>query len=101
MGSLDWRNGSSYRRTIHDLNKTLLETGRFSDVTFLVGPQEERISSHTLILSTRSAVFETMFSESWIESAKRDENGRLVVEVPDIRAEPFKGFLTVRDCRRR
>jgi hypothetical protein len=66
----------------------ILNTGRFSDVTFYVGEDREVVKGHKLILSTRSAVFEAMF-ERW------EYGDKVEVEVPEVSAQAFKLFMTV------
>lgn len=55
------------RKVIGDLD-TLLESGKFSDVTLVIG--DEQFNVHKAILAARSPVLETMFTEETLELAK-------------------------------
>ena len=71
--------------------KLLLEE-KFCDVVFLVGPDEQRVQCHRLLLAARSKVFEVMFSLPWIEGKEQIEE-----KIPDTDVETFKSFLKVSD----
>ena len=76
--------------TIGECALEFLESKTFCDITFFVGPEEERIECHKLILIFRSPVFEAMFSGRW------NGDGNQVVEIPDTEPYAFKLFLNVR-----
>lgn len=86
---MDWRENQGPRSTIQDLNRILLKTEKYSDVTFLVGPEKTPIRSHKFILMTRSSVFEVMFGETWADS------NETTVEIPDATPDVFRDFLKV------
>ena len=89
IAKMDWRNNFGPRNTIQDLNRILLETEKYSDIKFLVGPDKTPIRSHKFILMTRSSVFEVMFGETWMDPSITD------VEIPDADPEVFRDFLKV------
>jgi len=100
MESPDWREDSyGHRRRLLDLNRAVLESGRFSNVSFLVGPERVQIKAHSLILAARSSVFEAMFSLTWAQSQASDDCN-VPVEVPDTEPNSFRSFLMVRDYMR-
>ena len=74
-------------RTILDTNQFLLETGKLSDITFIIGEEEQRIDAHKLILASRSPVFEVMF-QRW--NPKDSE-----IILTDTTLPTFKHFLKV------
>jgi BTB/POZ domain len=53
----------------------------FSDVTFLVGPNETEVTAHKAFLVSVSKVFKAMFSSNFASDAK--------IKVPDMEVEPF------------
>jgi len=97
---MDWRHESW---KIQDFHLSLLETGMFGDVEFLVGPGNveppKKIKAHKFILSVRSSVFETMFGEIWTKDVKdTEENGDSTttvqsIRIPDAEPELFLSFL--------
>ena len=74
--------------TASDSHLCLLNEEKDCDVTFLVGPSNDRIPCHQLFLKARSPVFQTMFSNRWNEGNKE-------IEVPDINPATFRTFLQV------
>jgi hypothetical protein len=66
----------------------ILDSGEYSDVTFLVGEKRERVKGHKLILMSRSAVFEAMF-QRW----ELGEKVEVVIEDADLFS--FRLFMTV------
>jgi len=80
-------NWQSKFSTIQEANRNLLATGKMSDVTFVIGPAQQKINAHRLILMSRSPVFEAMF-ERW-----NPDNSTVVVS--DTTFEAFKCFLLV------
>lgn len=68
----------------------LLREEKHCDVTFVVGPSEERIQCHQIFLQARSPVFETMFSERWSEGSSE-------IQIPDVDPKTFRAFLEVSD----
>jgi len=67
--------------------KTLLNSEKFSDVVFHVGPDEEKIYAHCLILASRSPIFKSMFYTDFKEAKHR------IVRVTDIRPSIFLDML--------
>ena len=63
--------------------QTLLESKKFSDVTFITGDQE--FQAHKLILSARSQVFAAMFEHECEETRK--------VTITDVSVEAFEELL--------
>lgn len=71
----------------------LLETGRFSDVQFLVGVEEYCFNCHKAIIGGRSEVLATAMEQRWAE-----ENvalNKTVVRLPETDVNAFKVFLKV------
>uniref|UniRef100_T1JC60 BTB domain-containing protein n=1 Tax=Strigamia maritima TaxID=126957 RepID=T1JC60_STRMM len=69
----------------------LFDNEEFSDVTFLVGPDEEkswRFPAHKLILSISSPVFEVMFTSGLLEANKHPE-----IPVTDVDPTAFENLL--------
>lgn len=69
----------------------LFDSEEFSDVTFLVGPDEEkawRFPAHKLILSISSPVFQTMFESSLSEAKLHPE-----VRITDVEPVAFENLL--------
>lgn len=66
--------------------KTLLESGKSSDMSIVVG--ETKIPVHKLILATHSPVFEAMFSHNDTREAQEQ-----VVNIPDFDVDVMKEFL--------
>lgn len=81
-----------YNRTqLSQRAAALFDNEEFSDVTFLVGPDEEkawRFPAHKLILSISSPVFQTMFDSSLAEGKKHPE-----VRVTDVQPLAFENLL--------
>lgn len=78
------------------LNKTLLhllETGRFSDMQFLVGANEYCFNCHKAIVGARSEVLATAMELRWAEN--NVVPNKTVVRLPEIDVEIFKVFLKV------
>ncbi|KAI6231827.1 BTB/POZ domain-containing protein 2 [Aphelenchoides besseyi] len=69
----------------------MLESELFSDVTFVVGNQRERVPAHQFVLSVRSKVFAAMFHNSGFQQPSA--NGTQEVEVPDIEPSIFRVML--------
>jgi len=63
----------------------MLETGKFADVTFVVG--DTKVKAHKCILASRSDFFESMFSHNMRESVES------VITVQDINLPTFKKLL--------
>ena len=76
--------GPELEKLGHDF-ETLLETGKQSDVVFVVGDKEFLL--HKTVLAARSEVFAAMF-QSDLEEAKE---GR--VKIPDVSVEVFEQLL--------
>ena len=64
----------------------LLESGKHSDVSFVIGDAE--FTAHKAILSTRSEVFAAMFEH---QDTKEAQEGK--VEICDIPSQTFKELL--------
>ncbi|XP_054282162.1 BTB/POZ domain-containing protein 2-like [Macrosteles quadrilineatus] len=73
---------------INERGKHLLETGLWSDCQFLVGDgqQKKKFSTHKMILSMSSPVFEAMFYGGLAE-------GNCPIEIPDVQPEAFHAML--------
>ncbi|XP_046676066.1 BTB/POZ domain-containing protein 6-B-like isoform X2 [Homalodisca vitripennis] len=72
---------------VNERGKHLLETGIWSDCQFLVGDgQHKKFSTHKMILSMSSPVFEAMFYGGLAE-----ENDP--IEIPDVQPEAFTAML--------
>jgi len=84
MDVSDWQNQSL---TIEQANLQLLKLHKFTDVTFIVGEEQEYVYAHKLILMTRSSVFQVMF-ERWDNSDK-------AIEIPEVSSAAFRIFLEV------
>ncbi|KAI6172967.1 Cytoplasmic tRNA 2-thiolation protein 1 [Aphelenchoides besseyi] len=69
----------------------MLESELFSDVTFVVGNQRERVPAHQFVLSVRSKVFAAMFHNPGFQQSS--VNGIQEVEVPDIEPSIFRVML--------
>ncbi|KAJ8680812.1 hypothetical protein QAD02_016599 [Eretmocerus hayati] len=65
--------------------ESLFESGKFSDVTFVVGKQ--RMQLHKSILSSRSVVFAAMFENNFQESISNE------VHIDDASVEVMKEFF--------
>ena len=90
MTSSDLPNSSgSAARSVTQAHLHALKDQQHCDVTFLVGPSNEKIHCHQLFLKLRSTVFEAMFSDRW-------NAGNKEIEIPDVDPTTFHAFLKVR-----
>ncbi|KAH7711466.1 BTB/POZ domain containing protein [Aphelenchoides avenae] len=64
---------------------TLLGDATTSDVTFVVGEEQERIHAHADVMSTASDSFKAMFFG--------DFNRERVVEIPDVSPDAFRVIM--------
>ncbi|XP_060064933.1 BTB/POZ domain-containing protein 6-like [Ylistrum balloti] len=78
---VDWQCG----KPLIDCLQHICSSGTASDVTFIVGEDEKKISAHKLILISRSPVFYAMFEGALPEKGD--------VVIPDIQDTIFKTFL--------
>ncbi|KAJ5068837.1 btb/poz domain-containing [Anaeramoeba ignava] len=79
-------------KTLLESLETILKTGKFSDVIFRVGIEEEEFHGHKLILSMNSMYWKRMFyGASW-----KEVSGKKIAEiyVPNISPEIFQIILT-------
>lgn len=79
------------------LNKSLLhllETGRFSDMQFLVGTNEYCFNCHKAIVGGRSEVLAIAMEQRWAENSVVPN--KTVVRLPETDVEIFTVFLKVR-----
>jgi speckle-type POZ protein len=67
---------------------TLLETGEYADVTFLVGPEETTIRGHKALLSVRSDYFRAMFKRRGDNSHDEDK-----IKIPGHSPASFSRML--------
>ena len=70
---------------LHKDMLNLLETGEFSDVTFIIS--ETRIKGHKCILASRSSFFKNMFTVGMRESEES------IISVQDISLSTFMKLL--------
>lgn len=79
-------NWQSAYHTVMDRLKFLLFNSLMSDVTFIVGPQKERIPAHKFVLSFGSTVFEAMFYRMLATRSSE-------IELPDVEPSAFRNLL--------
>ncbi|KAL3106288.1 hypothetical protein niasHT_013831 [Heterodera trifolii] len=85
---------------LEDKMKEVLDSGKYSDVQFLVGKDEKKeiVSAHRIILSVASDVFEEMFRNDEQNSQSSIGKDLAITKdpilVPDIEIEAFKALLT-------
>ena len=70
----------------------LLKDGKDSDLTLIVGPSQEKIACHQLILKTRSSVFRTMFSKRWTHHDGGGDKEKREISFPEIEPKIMLGF---------
>ncbi|CRL06976.1 CLUMA_CG020014, isoform A [Clunio marinus] len=82
---IDWQIS---RHDIRSRGTYLLETGKWSDCTFLVGSEnnQQTLACHKIILAMASPVFETMFYGSFNSSSDP-------ILISDVQADAFKALL--------
>ena len=85
-------NGIDSTENLSNDFQSLLDNGKSSDVTLLVGGghfgEVKEFRAHRLVLTTRSEVFAAMFDHS---DTKEAQEGR--VEISDVSADVFEQFL--------
>jgi hypothetical protein len=81
-------------RSIPEMMKYVLENdeGTLKDVTFLVGPNRERISAHKVILAVTSPVFQKILHSLQM---LRDNDRMLYISAPDLQPDAFRSLLRV------
>ncbi|KAG5670395.1 hypothetical protein PVAND_000663 [Polypedilum vanderplanki] len=79
---IDWQVS---RHSISSRGTYLLETGKYSDCSFIVG--DSTLACHKIILAMASPVFEAMFFGSFDDQAKN------AIVITDVQAEAFKSLL--------
>ncbi|KAI6211670.1 BTB domain-containing protein [Aphelenchoides besseyi] len=67
-----------------------LETGRYSDVIFIVGSERKSIPAHKYILSIGSEVFAAMFHNPHFQQTRQSVQE---IEIPDIESQIFSIVL--------
>lgn len=72
----------------------LLETGRFSDMQFLVGANEYCFNCHKAIVGGRSEVLAIAMEQRWAEN--NVVSNKSVVRLPETDVDAFRVFLKVR-----
>jgi hypothetical protein len=80
--SSDWQIGKG----VISSNRHMLENEIACDVTFVVGPNKDRVRAHKYVLISRSPVFYAMFCGPLAESG-----GDIVI--PDVDSRPFRTLL--------
>ena len=88
--TVDWQVGKS----VLGSNKYILENQIRCDVTFDLTSADstaKTIGAHTLILTSRSPVFDAMFSERW--SGDIGEGKERSIRIEDISYDSFREFL--------
>lgn len=81
----DWQSGCV---SVKERGAYLLQSGQWSDCTFLVGSQPDQvvIAGHKLILAMASPVFEAMFYGGMAERSDP-------INISDVQPEAFKALL--------
>lgn len=66
--------------------KSLANNELYSDISFIVGPEKEKIYGHKNLLALGSPVFHRMFFGSWKESSD-------LITIPDISSRGFRNVI--------
>lgn len=75
-------------KSLTSANQHLLDSGKYSDVKFLVGASKVEVKAHKLMLMKRSKVFAAMVdNDQWTES----KSG--IIELPEVNEGVFRVFL--------
>lgn len=77
----DWRDN----KALPECMMHMLQNEIMCDVTFRVGDERTNIKSHRYMLSSRSAVFYTMFEGSLPEKG--------AIDIPDVDEDTFRDIL--------
>lgn len=88
------KRGWQSQKTIIECNRYMLDNEKSTDVCFEVGPPggaTAKIRAHKYVLTSRSEVFEEMFSKTWRE---RDTE----IRIEDIEKDVFKELLSFIYC---
>eukprot|EP00055_Hartaetosiga_balthica_P000546 m.136875 g.136875 ORF g.136875 m.136875 type:complete len:285 (+) comp11017_c0_seq1:54-908(+) len=79
---------------------SMINNSDFSDITFVIGDEREKIYAHKIILGARCEVFRAMFAEQKSQAKKAGEKKDVPLVLADLKPKVFKTILEFMYCNR-